>query len=191
MGLISDVLRFFHLKPQKKVRRGNQGSDYWQRRSKLFYYQIVKSWIDELSPGEWILDVGSKHTPIVKDTAFQRKTMLDLTPFKKEFPGIEQVVADWFEYDMQGKADLVLCLQVLEHLPDDIVGPFARKLLSSGRHVIISVPYEWSEKACVYHLQDPVTIEKLHNWTQQEPVKFHIESRDRRERLVALYKGTA
>ncbi|MDX1476834.1 MAG: class I SAM-dependent methyltransferase [Saprospiraceae bacterium] len=184
MGAFSDLLRFLKLKPPKHNYKG----DYWQRRKQLHYYQVVRAWIEALSPGDWILDVGSRSTPIVKTGQFKRRTMIDIAPFNRKFAGVEQVVADWMAYPVGEKAaDVVLCLQVLEHLPDDLVGPFARKLLHAGKKTIISVPHRWPEDLTPHHLQDPVDLDKLITWTGKPPVKHHIERRDNMERLVALF----
>jgi 2-polyprenyl-3-methyl-5-hydroxy-6-metoxy-1,4-benzoquinol methylase len=76
--------------------------------------------------------------------------------------GIERVSADFLAYRPPLRFDLVLCLQVLEHLQDPET--FARKLLDSGRIVIMSVPYQWPAGRNPRHLQDPVSEAKLIGW---------------------------
>jgi hypothetical protein len=99
-------------------------------------------------------------------------------------PGVETVVADFYDYDPDGLFDLVLCLQVLEHLPRP--RPFAHKLLRIGRTVIISVPYRWPAHEHGSHLHDPVDEAKLRRWTGAEPVETSIVD-DGKQRLVAVY----
>jgi hypothetical protein len=115
--------------------------------------------------------------------------MVDLDPFFEDYDGVEQVVTDWMDYPIEEKADLVLCLQVLEHLEDELVAPFAKKILASGKRAIISVPHKWPDTACEQHLQDPVDLEMLIDWVGKEPIRHYIETRDRKERLIALFES--
>lgn len=84
--------------------------------------------------------------------------------------------------------DLVLCLQVLEHLQDPET--FARKLLDSGRIVIVSVPYQWPAGRNPRHLQDPVSEAKLIGWAGRAPVETRLV-RNGVDRLIAVFRGTA
>ena len=186
MGAFSDVLRLLKLKPPK--RRHGKGQ-YWQRRSDLHYYKVVREWINEQEAGERIIDVGSQSTPLVLEGNFNRRTMVDIRRFTEKIPGVEQIVSDWMKFKLPEQVDLVLCLQVLEHLPDEVVSPFAQKLLSAGKRVIISVPHQWPKGQCRYHLQDPVDLAKLVSWTRKEPVRHYIEKRDSKERLIALFEN--
>ena len=101
---------------------------------------------------------------------------------------VETVVADFRDFEPEGPFDLVLCLQVLEHLarPE----PFARKLLQTGRTVIISVPHSWPAGGVESHLQDPVDEAKLRLWTGAEPVETSVVD-DGKQRLVAVYRAQA
>lgn len=173
---------------KRAIRNRSKKLSYWEKRSELYYYNVVRDWIDECSPGDWILDVGARDTPIVKHGSFTRRSMLDIRPFDNNHEGIEQIESDWLMFKMPQNADLVLCLQVLEHLPDEIVGPFSRKLLDSGKNIIISVPYKWPKGFCKWHQQDPVDIDKLERWTQREADRYYVEERDQDKRLIALYQ---
>jgi hypothetical protein len=84
--------------------------------------------------------------------------------------------------------DLVLCLQVLEHLQDPET--VARKLLDSGRIVIMSVPYQWPAGRNPRHLQDPVSEVKLIGWAGRAPVETRLV-RNGVDRLIAVFRGTA
>ncbi len=89
------------------------------------------------------------------------------------------------DYRPETYFDLVLCLQVLEHL--DNPDAFAQKLLNAGRTVIISVPYRWPQGYCKTHKQDPVDEAKLERWTQRKPVETQIVTNGK-ERLIAVYQ---
>ncbi len=185
--LLFRKLRDKILRPQR-AQKGHKTS-YWQRRLDLYYYQVVRDWIQEYSPGDLIMDIGARDTPLVSCGEFKRRVMLDIKPFPKSIEGVEQICANWLEYQPDQMADLVLCLQVLEHLPDHIVKPFARKLVQAGKMVIISVPYMWDPGTCSVHLQDPVDLKKLVGWVGYEPLRYRIEDRDKHQRLIAVFAG--
>ncbi len=115
--------------------------------------------------------------------SFHRRVMLDLNPIRPR-RGVDVVQADFREYRPPAAFDLVLCLQVLEHLAEPEA--FARRLFDIGRTVIISVPYEWPEGAYPLHVQDPVDEAKLERWTGRQPTVTRIVA-DERERLIAVY----
>jgi hypothetical protein len=100
-------------------------------------------------------------------------------------PGVNSIKADFMTYKIDQRFDLVLCLQVLEHLSDPI--PFCQKLLSAGRWVIISVPYKWRKGLCRYHKQDPIDESKLLSWSGQEPKTSAIVIDNGLRRLIAVF----
>ncbi len=65
---------------------------------------------------------------------------------------------------------------------------FAKKLLDTGRTVIITVPYKWPKGMCNAHVQDPVDEAKLELWTQRKPVETSIVADWGQERLIAVYQ---
>jgi trans-aconitate methyltransferase len=54
---------------------------------------------------------------------------------------VRLVEADFYKFTPQQRYDVVICNQVLEHVPDPAA--FAAKLLSIGKVVIASVPHNW------------------------------------------------
>lgn len=74
-------------------------------------------------------------------------------------PGITTVEADFYTYKGSG-FDLVICNQVLEHVPDP--GSFAKKLLRTGSVVVASVPYDW--KKVKGHLHQHIKERDLLKW---------------------------
>ena len=68
--------------------------------------------------------------------------------------GVRVVNADFLTWEPDRQYNLVLCLQVLEYIPDPTA--FAWKLLECGRVVIVSVPYLWEAGACGEHIHRPV-----------------------------------
>ncbi len=121
---------------------------------------------------------------------FKRRISVDIKGFPRHNPKIEEVVSDWRQYQCDEIADLILCMQVLEHLEDEQVKPFAQKIIRLGRLAIISVPYMWEKGMCKYHCQDPIDLQKLEGWVGCSALKHVIvEEKDKLKRLIALFKG--
>jgi hypothetical protein len=162
-------------------------SGYWETRRHMNYYrEAVRLAREHVSGGDRVLDVGSEETRLLGELdGFERRVALDIRPFPPQ-PGVERVVADFLEYRPDGPFDLVLCLQVLEHV--DAPGPFARKLLATGRVVIISVPYRWPKGLEEDHIHDPIDEAKLRSWTGADPVEVCLVTDRSRQRLIAVYR---
>ena len=134
--------------------------------------------------GPAVLDVGARDTQILLALDwFPRRMALDLQR-GLPLPGVEWIVADFLRWEPPIRFDLVLCLQVLEHLEDPSV--FFRKLHGAGRVVIVSVPYRWPQGVHPEHVQDPVDEQKLLGWAGQQPLETRIVM-DERERLIAVF----
>lgn len=164
------------------------GLRYWHRRQDFLYYQVVRILATKLAEGkESILDVGSHGSPYLEWFAdVPHRTSLDLVePYRAE--GITSVVSDFLAWEPDRRYDVVLCLQVLEHVRD--ARSFARKLLKTGRIVIVSVPYRWPAGVSRNHVQDPVTTEKLLDWFGRRPDHTHlvVEPSTAKERLVCVF----
>lgn len=140
---------------------GNKRS-YWQKRRHLVYYRKVVRLAKNYAPqAKSILDVGSFHTPYLRRFGWIReKVSLDVKP--GNLKGIRVVQTDFLQWKPDKKYDVVLCLQVLEHLENP--SRFAQKLLRCGRLVIISVPYRWTSNTYYRHIHDPIDEAKLQNW---------------------------
>ena len=92
-------------------------------------------------------------------------------------------------YAPPGTFDLVLCLQVLEHLecPD----AFVEKLVGTGRIIVISVPYRWPEGRSKYHVQDPIDENKLLAWTKKRWIdQVVVKEANGEERIIVGLEGT-
>ena len=166
------------------------GGAYWERRKDFLYYQVVRILAEELAQGAGsVLDVGSRGTPYLEwfeDVPV--RTSLDLVvPYTAE--GITSITGDFLTWTPDRRYDLVMCLQVLEHVPD--AKAFAHKLLASGRIVIISVPYRWRPGGHErHHIHDPIDVRKLQGWFGRKPNHAYLVREPRRgtERLVCVYE---
>lgn len=185
-------MRIFVKNNKKRLKRilkklGLVKTGYWQKRTKHRYYKkIVKIVNENFDNCNSVIDVGSSNTEILKQFKnIKNKTALDKGRLPN-IPDVDNVCIDFFDYEIVNKFDLVLCLQVLEHLENP--KEFTLKLFSLGKHVIISVPYKWKEDQSIYHLQDPVDEEKLKSWTETDPDElFYITESDKTERMIAVY----
>jgi hypothetical protein len=159
---------------------------YWDRRRHLSYYrEVVRLARKHVPGGGEVIDVGAHETKLVEHLDwFERRVALDVR-YVPPRRAVETVVADFEDYEPESRFDLVLCLQVLEHL--ERPAPFARKLLETGHTVIVTVPYRWPAGRCETHLQDPVDERKLRRWTERTPLETTIVE-DEQRRLIAVYR---
>lgn len=173
----------------KAKRPPRDPATYWAERRDMAYYREVIRLAREFAPrAQSAVDVGPNGTPLLCELDWiPSKTAIDLV--KAEIPGVTSIQGDFFHYQPEQLFDLVLCLQVLEHVP--LAEAFARKLLETGKTVIISVPFCWPEHFCPYHVHDPVDREKLLGWTGKACVT-DLVVRDRgHDRLIAVFEGAS
>jgi hypothetical protein len=164
-------------------------TNYWGQRKHFEYYaEVARLARAHVPAGGSALDVGAADTELLRRLDwFARRVALDRRP-PRPSPHVERVVGDFMDYRPPKPFDLVLCLQVLEHLEDPET--FARKLLATGRRVIVSVPYRWPAGLSRGHVQDPVDEAKVIRWTGRAPVDTSIV-RNGRDRLIAVFEGVA
>lgn len=158
------------------------------------YYRYIDAIVAGVAAeAKSLLDVGSAGTPYIEnfDWIPKRVTIDISTPYSSKT--VEGIKGDFFTYLPEEQFDFVTCLQVLEHIPD--VTTFARKLFDVGRNVLISVPFEWPEKATSYHVHDPVTEKKLETWTRRKPdysiIVPELFLPRKGKRLIAYYQDPA
>jgi hypothetical protein len=175
--------------PWKALRRALGRPTYWDsRRHYRYYKEVVRLARHYVPEGGRVIDVGAYEPELLRELSwFDTRVAIDVR-YMMPRPGIETVVADFQDYEPDAPFDLVLCLQVLEHLPSP--EPFARKLLRSGRTVIISVPYRWPAGGHATHEHDPVDEAKLRGWTGADPLESSIVD-DGKRRLVAVYSSSS
>lgn len=100
-------------------------------------------------------------------------------------PGVLGVKMDFMRFKPDGIYDLVLCLQVLEHVREP--ESFCRKLMETGKCVIVSVPYLWPKGRCASHIHNPVDEAKLLSWSGKPWKEQRIVQDGQYKRLVAAY----
>lgn len=157
---------------------------YYESRKEFNYYKKIIEVLEGLEY-ESILDVGASRSPILENLGPNvEKVLLDINTIPS-LDGIRNIQDNFFTWTPDKHYDIVLCLQVLEHLEDPTT--FAQKLFTVARKtVIISVPYRWQKGTCKWHIQDPVTLEKFHKWTGRPPSQQFIVT-DCLPRLICVY----
>ena len=161
---------------------------YWARRQHMQYYREVIRLARAHAPhAKTVLDVGAHDTPVVTQLDWSpSRTAIDFE-VKPELPGVAGIKGDFLAFEPERPYDLVLCLQVLEHLDDP--HRFAQRLFDTGRVVIVSVPYQWPAGFCLEHPQDPIDESKLLSWTGQAPLEQVIVTDNRLARLISVFQG--
>ena len=115
------------------------------------------------------LDVGAYESPLL--------SRLDWIPTKvatdiqarpqvwNHIQGIAFVQSDFMKLQLGTRFDLVICNQVVEHLPDSLVGAFVRKLASHTQEtLIITTTHELEAGAIKGHVQDPISEAEFRSW---------------------------
>ena len=162
--------------------------EYWGERKTWNYYSKVLELAREFAPdAATVLEVGPRDTPFLEQFEWiPNKTAIDRY-FRPVVRGATNLQGDFLKFEPPGLFDLVLCLQVLEHLESP--QPFAQKLLATGKIIIISVPYKWRAGYCKWHVQDPVDDDKLLSWTNREWLSRVVVEDQGVERLIAVFSG--
>lgn len=166
---------------------GHYGPGYWQNRKGMKYYQAAVQFARKYEPtAEYAIDIGANITQVIHQlTWIPHRAVLDIQEISPT-PEVETIRADFLTYTPKIFFDLVLCLEVLEHLEDP--EPFAQKLLKSGRSIILALPYRWPHGMVRSHFQDPVDEAKIKSWMHCDPIESAIVQDKARERLVAVYR---
>ena len=141
---------------------------YWASRKDILYYEVVRILTASIgAKAASIIDVGSASCPYLDWFEWiDQKVSLDLNnPYEAD--GIQAIKHDFLSWEAPLKYDVVLCLQVLEHVPD--AERFAKKLLETGKTLIVSVPYNWDETKTDEHIHDPVDKTKMKTWFGRDP----------------------
>jgi hypothetical protein len=144
-------------------------------RSKFRYYDsLFYTTLQYGANAESVIEVGCASDPFIKylDWVDKRTCVapyfVDYANNKMEsnITKVERITADFMKYELPDnkKYDLLLCNQVLEHVPQPSL--FMKKLISSAKTSIISVPFNWGDcgKGC-NHLTDKITYEKILKWS--------------------------
>ena len=120
-----------------------------------------------------LLDVGS-YIPNILQTVFDwvpSKLAVEPHPAKRAWRdahGIVLLQADFLKLNLrEAQFDLVVCTQVLEHMPDELARTFVRRMQRLCRIngvLIVSVPLNMPAGWVRGHVQDPLGREEFASW---------------------------
>lgn len=120
--------------------------------------------------------------------SFSRRTVVNKQPMDVEYPGANVVIGDWLKVAVAVHT-VVTCCQVLEHISDQSVRRFAKKLMGAAEvSLIISVPYMWPKGRCIHHQQDPISFAKLERIMDAPASRYVFCTDNHSKRLVAEYR---
>jgi hypothetical protein len=161
---------------------------YYDFRKEFNYYKKIVEILNDIGDVSSIIDIGGRKSPVLEklDKSIYKASLdiITISPSLKD-QGVVYINADFLTWIPDKNYDVVLCLQVLEHL--DNPKEFALKLFSTGKIVIISLPYKWREGFCASHVQDPVDELKIKEWTQREPSSSFIVKDLKANRIICVY----
>ena len=186
--------------PQVVVPKGNgsaatadeaqisRAEQYWRKRKDLVYLHVVRTLMDGLAiSASSAIDIGSNGCPYITWLPDHvSKASLDLRrPYVGD--GVESIKANFLKWDPPHRYDLVMCLQVLEHVPD--VVPFCKKLLDISNVLVVSVPYKWPKNHSLNHIHDPVDEKKMRQWFGFEPNFSYVATEviSKTSRLIQVF----
>jgi len=151
-----------------------------------------------------IVDVGSAFPPFLRSVDWIPERLVvspyfpgDENPCGTEdscttWPGIAINVADFYRWRGGHSYDIVLCSQVLEHVDDP--STFLRKLLQTGSHIVVSVPYLWKDYHLQFHKSHYVSIRDVRRWAGKHERAYSVISEPSAStgfsrRVILLFDG--
>ena len=164
--------RYFAMK-EKHLRRA---SVYWMRRQDASLYAnngTVMEMARRLAPDALtMLDVGSHEgsfisefswipTKVATDLQFLKTTRRAMASTR----GVAFLEGDFLKLNFGPTVfDLVICTEVVEHLPDRIAKRFIRKMMRLAKVLIVATSLELPAGAIAGHIQDPLSAQEFRSW---------------------------
>eukprot|EP00746_Dinoflagellata_sp_MGD_P073090 gnl/MRDRNA2_/MRDRNA2_29666_c0_seq1.p1 gnl/MRDRNA2_/MRDRNA2_29666_c0~~gnl/MRDRNA2_/MRDRNA2_29666_c0_seq1.p1 ORF type:complete len:285 (-),score=44.13 gnl/MRDRNA2_/MRDRNA2_29666_c0_seq1:31-885(-) len=155
---------------------------------------VGSSWPPFLRAVDWVQDeertIVSKYFP--GDGGSDMRCSGGHKECTDERSGIHVVMRDFYEWKPPHSYDLVLCSQVLEHVPNPV--SFMQKLLTTGQTVVVTVPYRWPDYDMHFHKQHNIFLKDVRRWAKKQEMFYYISEESDKgaysRRLLAVFKGT-
>lgn len=183
-------------------------SEYWRQRRHYDFYKHLECVVKRYAASaKTALDVGSSLPPYLNALPWlEERTilgprfagnvkkggteMLSTARIAQKF-GVVAIQADFLDWTPAAGGrpyDLVLCSEVVEHVPKP--KEFVRKLLTVGRVVVLSVPYRWAPSHDdAHHLNNKITRDRIASWAGRQPNAYDIvEEEGGEQRIICVYK---
>jgi len=189
---------------QAVKRIGMHESSYSKKRKDQQYYRDVWCTVRFLGEGaRSIVDVGSSFPPFLLSADWIPEREIT----SKYFPGNERPcgksthcmlqdgisanIQDFYTWKPQKVYDIALAMQVVEHVSNPT--RFMRKILKTGRMVVVTAPYRWEDNHMKFHKQHQITLEDMRKWAGKHELHFHISQDNAKghysQRLLMVFEG--
>lgn len=158
---------------------------YWEERKDFAYYGEAQRMVEAHCPdAKSIIDIGAGPILTMNDFKIKKRTVLDpydwdiYQELKKD---VNKIIAFFPGIEVEAH-DVVLCLEVLEHIEikKDL---FVDKLFEiANKLVIISLPYKWRRAP-----HNDIDESTLYKWVPgRNPIKINIVQDNKY--MIAAYK---
>jgi hypothetical protein len=163
---------------EEEFRKIEKANPYFKGRWE--YFKEVVKMVEKIDPIK-VLEIGSVGCKLVKDSK-----VLDIT---NQYNGIKYEVDYLLDITkdldkVKERFDLIICLQVLEHLGNRQQSVFSG-LLERGDNIIISIPYLWTDKSELSHYN--ITDDIIKKWTCDKVPKEEIIIGDNKKRKIIRF----
>jgi hypothetical protein len=176
----------------------NQALKYAAERNSTEYIREVEKIIDRICNKrllQKIIDVGCHQTNVIQFGHFVERIGIDkdLRGYKKDANKNEnRIEVDWFDYEPDSTADVITCLQTIEHLADVYEAKrFCKKLRLCSNITIASIPYKWNDYGKHGHHLNHIGLMDLISYFEEEPFYVTVITDTIKEktskRLIAVF----
>ena len=158
---------------------------YWKTRKNYVYMFVVNNILNIIArSANSIVDIGSNRTPTLDFVSHVpvKYSVDPETPYIA--PGIVSLHKDFLKWTPDKKINVGICLQVMEHIPNESIKEFARHMLSVYEVVLVSVPYLEKEGTTSTHIQHSIDLEKINDWFGRLPNYYYIATELSKERRI-------
>ena len=155
-----------------RVRLTPPSTKYWDRRKAAPWYVLTLSLAKMHAPNALTaLDVGAADPGyLARLDWIPTKIGLDLHSSEgqravwRKARGVNLIVGDFLKVEFAAPFDLVVCNQVVEHLPHGFVEQFVRKMMATARILIVSTTLDLPAGTIDGHIQDPISESEFRSW---------------------------
>lgn len=144
------------------------------------YFEEVIRMIEKIKP-EKVLEIGAVGCRLVEGSK-----VLDI---KNNYEGVKYDVDYLLDVtkdldQVKERFDLIICLQVLEHLGNSQQKVFS-EMLAKTDNLIISLPYLWADKRDMSHYG--ITDETIRRWTCDKVPKEEVVVGENKKRKIIRF----
>lgn len=187
----------------KAINRIGMTTHHKEKRKDHQYYRDTWCAIRFLGEGaRSIVDVGSSFPPFLLSTDWIPEREITSKSFvANERPcgksshcmlqdGIQANIQDFYAWQPKKVYDIALAMQVVEHVANP--ARFMRKILKTGRTVVLTAPYRWEDNHSK-HKQHKISLEDMRKWASKHEEHLYVFQDDSKghssPRVLMVFKG--